>query len=723
MANTQNVSLNFSTEDQSIWSEGSGYSYDWELKDTLGFTPQVKWDVNPTLSIADGNIDLGVFTTGNIGADAGFSVGSGTIDATLPIELSLNLPDSVSVGETVSLTGDYSLGEAASFETTTPYFSAFFDAGFSIEAGASIGILDVFEHDLKAIDIGEEFAFAFDTRDAGISFSEDGVDYSDVADVSSGSTGDASAVSLESSDVMNFRVDTPDLDVSGYQVWNSDGKSLTGEAFELNFVSGSIDVDGLIAEFIPGPAGDVLGATISGDYSAEVAGNSASISWDYFDADFGIQISANQAFDLNTNVAGTVTFEDEVVLADGSKTTEISFDSLDEIADFTIDSGFDGGSDGDIDATVTVDLEATLTNNLDLYFDGEFSLSALEASGSYDTWWGSDSFQEDPIWSQNYEVFSETIDVYTNSFDLGALESASFDISIPISEATALTGTDGNDVLTGTAAGDVIDGLGGADTIDGAAGHDIINGGAGADSLLGGAGNDSIKGGDGDDYLNGGDGDDTIVGGNGTDTMYGGAGYDILDFADGDQGLNFNMQLFGGWGYDAWGNNDDFNDYYHGFEVISGTSADDVMKADVNAGNDSFPNLDVDLIGEAGNDYLSGSGLAQSLDGGTGADTLVGAGGDDTLTGGAGADVFNYRGSSGGNRYGFVFSGTDTITDFSAAEGDVIQLSQNVYGISDLSDVTFDSTSSELFVAGRTDAIAILDGVSSFDVNASIELI
>ncbi|MGF1488699.1 MAG: hypothetical protein ACFBSE_16565 [Prochloraceae cyanobacterium] len=45
------------------------------------------------------------------------------------------------------------------------------------------------------------------------------------------------------------------------------------------------------------------------------------------------------------------------------------------------------------------------------------------------------------------------------------------------------------------------------------------------------------------------------------------------------------------------------------------------------------------MIGEGGNDFLTGSGLAQLLDGGTGNDILEGLNGNDTLFGGEGLDT------------------------------------------------------------------------------------
>jgi len=70
------------------------------------------------------------------------------------------------------------------------------------------------------------------------------------------------------------------------------------------------------------------------------------------------------------------------------------------------------------------------------------------------------------------------------------------------------------------------------------------------------------------------------------------------------------------------------------------------------------------LTGKGGNDTLLAGAGAQVIDGGTGDDTLSGGAGTDTLTGGAGADHFRFE-------TGF---GVDTITDFNAAAGDMIDV-------------------------------------------------
>ncbi|HEX9181785.1 MAG TPA: type VI secretion system tube protein Hcp, partial [Burkholderiales bacterium] len=73
------------------------------------------------------------------------------------------------------------------------------------------------------------------------------------------------------------------------------------------------------------------------------------------------------------------------------------------------------------------------------------------------------------------------------------------------------------------------------------------------------------------------------------------------------------------------------------------------------------------ITGGAGDDWLYGS----SVD-----NTLIGGPGDDTLSGGAGADSFVYR----------TGDGTDTVVDFSIAEGDTLDF-RGVVGVHALSDL------------------------------------
>lgn len=169
-------------------------------------------------------------------------------------------------------------------------------------------------------------------------------------------------------------------------------------------------------------------------------------------------------------------------------------------------------------------------------------------------------------------------------------------------------------VPTTPAAGPFI-GTAEADTISGSTASDTVQGGAGTDYLRGGEGNDSISGGADFDDINGNQGDDTASGGDGGDWVVGGRDNDLL-LGDGGADL-----VYGNLGDDS----------------CNGGEGDDIVR------------------GGQGNDHLLGGG---------GADYLSGDRGDDTVSGGAGADLF----------HSFAGAGIDRVLDFSALEGDRLQL-------------------------------------------------
>ncbi|NHH87270.1 Leukotoxin [Cobetia sp. MB87] len=120
--------------------------------------------------------------------------------------------------------------------------------------------------------------------------------------------------------------------------------------------------------------------------------------------------------------------------------------------------------------------------------------------------------------------------------------------------------------------------------------------------------------------------------------------------------------------------------------VLIGTSGNDTL-----TGDGDGPFYADYLIGQGGNDILSGGVGSDRLEGGSGNDTLrggtgndilsggegddllVGGSGNDILTGGDGADTFQWLSGHDINSEGGM--ATDTITDFSVADGDVIDLS------------------------------------------------
>ncbi len=103
-------------------------------------------------------------------------------------------------------------------------------------------------------------------------------------------------------------------------------------------------------------------------------------------------------------------------------------------------------------------------------------------------------------------------DSFTYSLSDGKGASDWATVTVSVSEANAITGTEGDDRLDGTDGGDRIFGLGGGDRLYGHDGDDLLDGGAGNDVLHGGAG------------------DDVLIGGAGAERLYGGAGRDVFRY-------------------------------------------------------------------------------------------------------------------------------------------------------------------------------------------------
>ncbi|MBX7458228.1 M10 family metallopeptidase C-terminal domain-containing protein [Qipengyuania sp. 1NDH17] len=238
--------------------------------------------------------------------------------------------------------------------------------------------------------------------------------------------------------------------------------------------------------------------------------------------------------------------------------------------------------------------------------------------------------------------------------------------------ADTLTGDDLVNNIYGGAGDDIIDGggAGGSDRLFGEDGNDIMIGGPGWDQLRGGAGDDILDGGNGGDLFKAGAGNDTIYGGRGTDRAYLFTGDDI-----------------------AWGGTEN--------DMLSGQGGNDTLYGE--DGNDN-------LYGGNGNDFLDGGANIDFIHGGAGADTILGGDGDDvllgswgrdTLSGGLGADEFVFEQGHSGRWMG----NADVITDFNAAEGDIIDLS-GIDAIAGGADDAFTFIGSEKF-SGTAGELAV----------------
>lgn len=137
-------------------------------------------------------------------------------------------------------------------------------------------------------------------------------------------------------------------------------------------------------------------------------------------------------------------------------------------------------------------------------------------------------------------------------------------------------------------------------------------------------------------------GDDLVAADGGNDTVHGNLGADTI---------------YGGWGDD----------------IVRGGQGGDVLFGDDGA-DLTFGDLGDDLVhGGRGDDTLEGGDGSDALQGGQGNDVLRGGDGDDVLSGDKGFDILT--GAPGADVFRiFPGGGADIVTDFSAAEGDRVQV-------------------------------------------------
>ncbi len=219
------------------------------------------------------------------------------------------------------------------------------------------------------------------------------------------------------------------------------------------------------------------------------------------------------------------------------------------------------------------------------------------------------------------------------------------------------------------------------------------------------AGDDSMDGRGGNDYLDGGAGNDFLVGGSGGDTMIGGAGIDTISYWNANGAgvvVNLTTMTASGVGSEAQG------DVISGFENIEGVNHDqghDILtgsavanRIDGMGGNDRIDGMGGDdrlyggtgndvIAGGSGNDYIEDLDQDNQLSGGDGNDRIVTGTGSNTLDGGAGDDVLDadpgsynenevnvLRGGTGADRIIGSFAKNDTATYSEGTIGVTINL-------------------------------------------------
>jgi Ca2+-binding RTX toxin-like protein len=351
-----------------------------------------------------------------------------------------------------------------------------------------------------------------------------------------------------------------------------------------------------------------------------------------------------------------------------------------------------------------------------------------------------------------------------------------------------LSGGNDNDALAGAAGNDTLLGGIGNDNLDGGDGNDNLSGGTGNDSgllattdfgedyLVGGAGDDILTGGFSNDTLYGDAGNDILNGDDGNDNLFGGAGNDILNDKNG--------YFVGGAGDDTLNGGSSDNFYVIDADIDLGT--DTINDAEINFSEFTRDTLDFSttttkainldlgvttvqtvatgvrlvipvinieqvnggslgdtivgtnslqgeiIIGNGGNDTLSGGGGSDLLIGGDGNDTLNGGGWfndipflegqrDDVLTGGAGNDRFVFTSTAplaGANTVAKLL-GKDIIDGFVQGQDKIVLSKATFTGITAVNGTitNFASVADDTLAATSSAAIVYSTSTRNFIYN------
>ncbi len=456
---TLNFDLQFDTSNQNIFGSGEPFSFKDDRFIGLEFDESISLDF------------IDISSKGKAGAQVTIELDGGTVNALIPIDLSLEIPDEpLKEGETFTIQSDFSFGT-----DTVPSFTT-----FSPNTAYNIDLIADIAADLNA--------FGFNTS-LSVNETIPLVNFD-------------SAVSSDvfvNDDFSNFIVSIPNINTVGTEI---DANQLTASVTDT-FVKGAVDVDSVVANLLglSSLQGEIT--LVSIPFSDDIV-----LNFNLLDVDAGADVSLTQALSLSD-----ITLPAVLTLEDG---TTIPFNVGEDIK-ITVPSNV--GSSLEIDAKI--DIDALFSNQTNIEVDPNIDILAGEFTlqGPFGL---NESFG--PLFEGNINPDATLFEVFDDTFDLGGFnqEIISFQVEVMSSDPdNDIIDTDGEDRLRGTDNADRIFGLDGDDRMRGRDGNDELFGGSGDDRMRGDDGDDTLIGGPGNDVLFGNDGSDTFVlaVGEGTDTI------------------------------------------------------------------------------------------------------------------------------------------------------------------------------------------------------------
>ncbi|PPT06824.1 Putative hemolysin [Geitlerinema sp. FC II] len=400
--NTLTFDLDFTTQDQSPWHNGDAFNFlDSRF---LG----VDWDKTLSQKIGSKNIFIrpSIASTGKIGLQSDLQIQGGLVNASLPVDLWIQVPDLVKSGDLVTIKSGFALDNAATFSTLSPDASYSLDAIFGMNAEASIAGKALFKRsqfDWKIFDwnLPEKTTDLVDINAAG------------------------SDIKIPLNDFGNIELSLPKIDTTG----SLTAPNTLSSSGSDTFLEAELDLDGIATTILQKVGVPV--PPLEKQWSKEFFGGFIKLGGGYnlLDVDILPELNFSQDFNLTTEaLSGNLTLENGDVL-----NFEIGQDLT-----FAVPDGV--GDTLKLDAVL--DLDTDFTNTTTLGYDVDLGLEALSLNGQVKIDFKrlkdiDRSFSLGPALKKRYNLLDgDIIDVYDRTFELGGLNSQTLSFNIPVEEGT-----------------------------------------------------------------------------------------------------------------------------------------------------------------------------------------------------------------------------------------------------------------------------------------------
>ncbi len=409
---TVNFDLNFETNGQNLWGAGNAASFgderflgwDWNesgssqiLGETeiipeviivpeicipfVGCTPAV---TTPGVSIP--SLGVSGSTNGRVGLQSDLDLNGGSVNASLPIDVWFDIPESVQPGETITIRSGFSLSDDATFSTTSPTGSYELDLVFGLGAGAGVAVGSS-NYNLFGVNIPQQQVNLLD------------LDPSDLTYSYSGDYGSAQ---------VSFPVINTQGSLTGSNTLSAQGSD--------DFFNGALDLDYIATSLLGIPP---LEAGFSEGFSVLGFGLGVNGEYNLLDVELAPSLNASQAFNLTLD-----DLTGQLILENGE---QINFVVGQDVS-LTVPDGV--GESLEIDALINP--EANFSNTTALGYDVDFEIEALSVNGGVDIGPFSPGFDLGPVVDESFSIINGDIDVYNQTFDLGGWNSAVVEFEIGI---------------------------------------------------------------------------------------------------------------------------------------------------------------------------------------------------------------------------------------------------------------------------------------------------